>query len=66
VTAEGGINWNGKTVIYQDTLLSMSDFRRLVHMLAEETRAVLLKEPLFVDNSSGRRSFGLAYDNAVW
>lgn|ERR1700748_2390704 len=50
VTAEGCINWIGDTVIYQDIELSMADFRRLVHKLAEETRAILLKELLFVDS----------------
>ncbi|KAH0547910.1 hypothetical protein GP486_008349, partial [Trichoglossum hirsutum] len=54
LTAEGCINWIGDTVIYQDIELSMSDFRRLVHQLAEETRSVLMKDLLFVGEAEGQ------------
>ncbi|KAH0534056.1 hypothetical protein GP486_008937, partial [Trichoglossum hirsutum] len=54
LTAEGCINWIGDTVIYQDIELSMSDFWRLVHQLAEETRLVLMKDLLFIEEAEGQ------------
>jgi len=54
LTAEGCINWIGDTVIYQDIELSMLDFRRLVHQLVEETRSVLMKDLLFVEEAEGQ------------
>jgi hypothetical protein len=54
MTAEGCINWVGETVIYEDIELSMIDFRRMIHKLADETRAILLDELLFDDNNAGK------------
>lgn len=47
-TAEGGVDWIGDTVIYQDIELSMMDFRGLVHKLIEEIQDILLHELLFI------------------
>jgi superfamily II DNA helicase RecQ len=52
-TAVGGINWNGETVIYRETELSMIDFRRMVHHLCDETRHVLITDLLFAQGKEG-------------
>ncbi|KAH0548600.1 hypothetical protein GP486_007856 [Trichoglossum hirsutum] len=52
-TAVGGINWNEETVIYKEIELSMTDFRRLVHQLCEETCYVLIKDLLFAQDKEG-------------
>ncbi|KAH0551515.1 hypothetical protein GP486_007269 [Trichoglossum hirsutum] len=52
-TAVGGINWNQETVIYRETELSMTDFRRLVHQLCEEIRHILMTDLLFIQGLEG-------------
>ncbi|KAH0553468.1 hypothetical protein GP486_006460, partial [Trichoglossum hirsutum] len=52
-TAVGGINWNEETVIYREIELSMTDFRQLVHQLCKETRHILMKDLLFVQDKEG-------------
>ncbi|KAH0553343.1 hypothetical protein GP486_006567 [Trichoglossum hirsutum] len=43
-----------KNVIYQDIELNMTDFRRLVHKLLEEARAILMNELLFIKEKGER------------
>jgi superfamily II DNA helicase RecQ len=67
MTAEGCISWNVDTVIYEDIELSMTDFRWLIHKLAEETQEILLHELLFVKNMGELPSYSWAElrDNAA-